>query len=158
MKFFTFTYLSSDLSILAEAEDRVQLRPSGDPHISTLCMAFSFYTDGSPVVLAPCVDGYTFVVPEPGTTGQIRGSDGTLCLDVRDGDPTNGNQLQVWSCVDGNTNQLWRVDGPGPDASLSISWAGQNKCVQVEEYAAGDAVQIWDCNSDRRQWWTTSPL
>jgi len=29
------------------------------------------------------------------------------CLDLPDGNPTNGNQLQTWECAKGNTNQMW---------------------------------------------------
>jgi hypothetical protein len=31
------------------------------------------------------------------------------CLDLTNGDKTNGNQLQVFQCFQGNTNQVWTV-------------------------------------------------
>jgi hypothetical protein len=34
-------------------------------------------------------------------------SDTGMCLDVRDGIFTEGTKVQIWSCIDGNTNQLW---------------------------------------------------
>jgi hypothetical protein len=30
-----------------------------------------------------------------------------LCLDLTDGKTDNGNPLQVWTCTDHNTNQIW---------------------------------------------------
>ena len=35
---------------------------------------------------------------------------GNKCLDVTDGNASNGNNLQIWSCVDQSTNQLWDYD------------------------------------------------
>jgi len=35
---------------------------------------------------------------------------GNKGLDVTDGNALNGNNLQIWSCVDQNTNQLWDYD------------------------------------------------
>ncbi|KLT46524.1 ricin B-like lectin [Cutaneotrichosporon oleaginosum] len=36
-----------------------------------------------------------------------------LCLDNTDGKDMNGNQVQVWRCVHGNTNQIWGPPGHG---------------------------------------------
>ncbi|KAF9529142.1 ricin B lectin domain-containing protein [Crepidotus variabilis] len=30
-----------------------------------------------------------------------------FCLDLPNGNPANGNQLQTWECANGNTNQVW---------------------------------------------------
>ncbi|KAF9449375.1 carbohydrate-binding module family 13 protein, partial [Macrolepiota fuliginosa MF-IS2] len=30
-----------------------------------------------------------------------------LCLDLTDGNSTNGNEIQTWQCTDGNKNQEW---------------------------------------------------
>ncbi|KAF9264571.1 hypothetical protein L218DRAFT_998538 [Marasmius fiardii PR-910] len=120
-------------------------------------MAFSSDADGSSVVLAPCEDATTFTAPYFGFTGPFRVSNGTICLDARDGNPSNGNPPQAWSCVEGNTNQLWTLDGQAPDTGAhSITWAGQDKCLQLnsDDYVVGEGVQLWDCNkSERRQWW-----
>ncbi|BEI85189.1 hypothetical protein CcaverHIS002_0505900 [Cutaneotrichosporon cavernicola] len=37
-----------------------------------------------------------------------------LCLDNTDGRDMNGNQVQVWSCTGGNTNQVWGAPDRGP--------------------------------------------
>jgi hypothetical protein len=41
-----------------------------------------------------------------------------FCLDLTNGDLTNSNQLQIWTCSKGNNNQVW-LDGPagGPSPS-----------------------------------------
>ncbi|KAG7090701.1 hypothetical protein E1B28_009795 [Marasmius oreades] len=149
----------------------VQLVASGGPGRPPMCMTAAFNSDGSNVAIAACFDptatfpagNITWVIPSPGSTGQIKTFDGTKCLDVRNGDTSNGNLLQVWTCVEGNTNQLWRLDGSDV---RSISWAGQNKCVDVpgRNYTAGNVLQISDCDlmNNLGQWWDvqnpTSPL
>ncbi|KAG6856806.1 hypothetical protein H0H87_000503 [Tephrocybe sp. NHM501043] len=32
-----------------------------------------------------------------------------LCLDLPNGVHVNSNQLQTWTCTDGNTNQIWNL-------------------------------------------------
>ncbi|KAG7087961.1 hypothetical protein E1B28_012002 [Marasmius oreades] len=101
------------------------LAVGGPQHITSQCMTASVNADGARVALARCVDtastfpggNYTWVLPSPGTTGQIKTFDGTKCLDVRAGDGSNGNTLQVWSCSEGNINQLWNIDIDGPSGS-----------------------------------------
>lgn len=110
-------------------------------------MTAALDNDGSDVAIAPCHDitgifpdgNVNWVIPNPGTTGPIKTFDGTKCLDVRDGNSSNGNSLQVWSCVEGNTNQLWTIEGSD---IRSIVWAGKNKCVDVpgRDYTAGNVV------------------
>ncbi|KAF9261596.1 hypothetical protein L218DRAFT_961383 [Marasmius fiardii PR-910] len=152
-----------------------QLLASGGPqHLTSQCLTASSNSDGAKVALAPCVQSsdtfpngnYTWVLPAAGSTGQIKTFDGTKCLDVRDGQAgSNGNLLQIWSCVEGNTNQLWNVEDicEGPQAAYAqvISWAGQgdDKCIDVKDggFAAGNDLQIWDCDPDNgNQWWTVS--
>ncbi|KAL0063873.1 hypothetical protein AAF712_009227 [Marasmius tenuissimus] len=94
-------------------------------------------------------------MPDSGSTGQIKTFNGQKCLDVRGGDPSNGNLLQVWSCSEGNTNQLWNIGG-AVDGQWLITWAGRNKCVDVKDgnYNVGNDLQIWDCDAtNRNQWW-----
>jgi len=42
--------------------------------------------------------------------GAVKVFGGDKCLDVTDGNASNGNNLQIWSCVDQSTNQLWDYD------------------------------------------------
>ncbi|KAJ6602334.1 ricin B lectin domain-containing protein [Mycena sp. CBHHK59/15] len=34
------------------------------------------------------------------------------CMDLTNGDETNGNQIQMWTCFSGNTNQMWVINLP----------------------------------------------
>lgn len=98
------------------------------------CLQAQGNYDGAPVVIATCGDfngdekSWTVVkggAPEgandAGPVTQIKVF-GNKCLDVTDGNDSNGTKLQIWSCYDGNPNQLWQYNSGG-----SISWAGKNK-------------------------------
>jgi hypothetical protein len=50
---------------------------------------------------------------------------GDKCLDVPNGNDSDGQRLQIWTCYEGNTNQLWAVNG-----DETITWAGHNKYAQ----------------------------
>ncbi|KAF9263020.1 hypothetical protein L218DRAFT_988002 [Marasmius fiardii PR-910] len=118
------------------------------------CMSAASNVDGASVLLDSCNDDFAWFIPSSGSTGPITTIDKMRCLDVRDGNPSNGNLLQIWTCIEGSPNQLWNIAGP-VDMQL-ISWAGQNKCVDVKDgnYTVGNALQIWDCDSsNRNQWW-----
>lgn len=43
------------------------------------------------------------------TTGTIKLPSGNFCLDLTNGDLTNKNVLQIWSCTSGDVNQIWSV-------------------------------------------------
>ncbi|KAL0066350.1 hypothetical protein AAF712_006609 [Marasmius tenuissimus] len=132
------------------------------PHQAVKVIAASTNANGAAVLL----DDYdarsnslpqgnrTWVMPAVGTTGQIKTFDGTMCLDVKNGDTTNGNTLQVWACSPGNPNQLWKIESLGEDRKYFVRWGG--KCMQVKDgnLVNKGQVGIWDCNStDMYQWW-----
>ncbi|KAF9257158.1 hypothetical protein L218DRAFT_910740 [Marasmius fiardii PR-910] len=150
-----------------------QLEAVGGPqHITEKCITASQNAAGARVALSHCgsptstfPDGnYTWVVPSAGSTDQIRTYDGTMCLDLHNGDGSNGNTLQIWWCSPGNPNQLWNVvdivDGPQASYAKLISWAGgNNKCLDVKDgsFEAGNDVQIWDCDpNNHNQWWSVT--
>jgi hypothetical protein len=94
--------------------------------------------DGAPVVLATCgnfngADKEWNVVEggavegggSPGPVTQIR-LFGDKCLDVPNGSDTDGIKLQIWTCYDGDPNQLWQVNSDG-----TISWASHTKYVDI---------------------------
>ena len=78
-------------------------------------------------------------VPPIGTVGQIKTFDGTKCLDVPNGNATNGNTLQVWDCSEGNINQLWSIESLGEDRKYLVKWAAAlagnrvRMCMQVKD-------------------------
>jgi hypothetical protein len=67
---------------------------------------------------------------DPGPITQIRVY-GNKCLDVPNGSDEDGNKLQIWTCYDGNTNQLWQVGDDG------IRWASHNKYVSLPKCLSG---------------------
>ncbi|KAL0058663.1 hypothetical protein AAF712_014646 [Marasmius tenuissimus] len=107
------------------------------PHISSVCLTAVSNNDGAKVSLGYCVDAspelpngnITWVMPDVGKTGQIKTFNGK-CLDVPGGDASNGNSLQIWSCSEGNANQMWSHAGV-IEGQWVLSWAGKNKCVDV---------------------------
>ncbi|KAF9263022.1 ricin B lectin [Marasmius fiardii PR-910] len=141
---------------------------NSNQHWSTpaLCLAASSNADGARLSLDVCGGpatifpggNDTWVIPASGTNGPISTYDGTKCLDVTNGNSTNGNLVQIWSCIPGSTNQMWRFEGSA--TTQSILWVGQNKCLDVKDgvyvSAGTSALQIWDCdnnNLDPNQWW-----
>ncbi|KAK1215630.1 hypothetical protein PQX77_021752 [Marasmius sp. AFHP31] len=150
-------------SAQAQSDDGCMLLAQGiRPHISSVCLTAASNNDGAKVSLGYCVDGspempngnITWVMPDSGKTGQIKTFDGK-CLDVPGGDASNGNFLQIWSCSEGNANQLWNYAGV-VEGQWAISWAGNNKCVDVRDgnYDVMNNLQIWDCDtSNHNQWW-----
>ena len=103
---------------------------------SPMCISATNNADGASVVLAEC-RRFTDTAPanqswvyatEP-LSGPIKTYGGTKCLDVPNGDATNGNHLQIWSCVEGSTNQQWKRRTPFPN--LTIEWVGKNKCIAI---------------------------
>ena len=44
------------------------------------------------------------------------------CLDVTNGVNEDGTKLQIWTCIAGNTNQMWNANADG-----TYTWAGTNK-------------------------------
>jgi glucosylceramidase len=87
--------------------------------------------------------------PPPGRTGPITGLGGK-CLDVTDGNTTNGNQPQLWTCSSG-PNQQWTIATDG-------TIRGLGKCLDVtgSSTADGATVQLWDCFGGTNQRWTYS--
>ena len=101
----------------------------------TLCITATSNTDGAPVVLDVCVndpgrlfpDGDQFwTTAKDPLSGPFKVFDDTKCLDVPNGDGSNGNKLQIWSCVDGSKNQQFKI----PPGQETITWFGENKCLQ----------------------------
>jgi Ricin-type beta-trefoil lectin domain len=80
--------------------------------------------------------------------GQITNGNGG-CLDLPNGDTTNGNPLHIWACDSSGWNQTWFVDAKG-----SIHYAADpTKCVDFPAQdlvngvpTDGTQLQLWDCN------------
>ncbi|KAG7087972.1 hypothetical protein E1B28_012012 [Marasmius oreades] len=131
----------------------------GGPDISPkprLCLAAAENYDGARITLAPCDDvksafgngNVTWVVPRANLAGLISTFDGTKCLDLFNGDTTNGNRFQLWTCDASNPNQIWKVESLIPKGRATIDRDG-NKCVDIKDgnFVPGADLQIWDCDA-----------
>lgn len=72
------------------------------------------------------------------------------CLDLREGDTTNGKTLQIWDC-NGMHTQGWTFKG-----NRLVYKANETKCVDLHagKVENGQKVQIWDCVGE---WNTQAP-
>jgi hypothetical protein len=102
--------------------------------------------NNDPVLLGECDPHPLPRVDWMYTGGSIKTSNGTHCLDVTseftllqflspnlseyhhrlDGVDADGTRLQVYECVNGNTNQQWQFND-----NFSIQWKGHNKCIDL---------------------------
>jgi hypothetical protein len=116
------------------------------------CLAHTLlvFASFSLLVLA-CSSALAGIQPlTPGSSaGQITNENGG-CLDLPNGDTTDGNLLHIWQCDSNGLNQTWYVDGAG-----SIHYAvNPLKCVDFPSQhldSSGNPIdetqlQIWDCN------------
>jgi len=125
------------------------------------CLTASSNADGAPVVFHNCdtLDDTTSsiwtVVAGGGPAGSSPAGQikifGNKCLDNTNGVNADGNPLQIWTCTDGDTNQLWNVND---DNTITLSTT--NKCVDLTNgnINDGNRIQIWDCTAnDLNQQW-----
>ncbi|MEK8106205.1 ricin-type beta-trefoil lectin domain protein [Micromonospora sp. M12] len=86
--------------------------------------------------------------PPSGGTSVLRGVGSNRCLDVPNGNETNGTLPIIWDCH-ASTNQQWTRTGAG-----ELRTAG-GKCLDVYDNgtANGTVVEIWDCNGQANQQW-----
>ncbi|KAJ7292583.1 ricin B lectin domain-containing protein [Mycena rebaudengoi] len=126
------------------------------------CIAAESDTDGAKVAIINCASGVapfyphgntTWTLPTPPLTGPIKIFN-NKCLDVPSGSHTNGVKLQIWTCAEGNTNQIFHKN------TELIEWSGQGKCLDLTDglTTPGNPIQLWDCgprndNTNRNQIW-----
>ena len=69
--------------------------------------------------------------------------DGTMCLDVPNGDDSNGVEVQLWKCLPNNPSQQW---ARWINESYFV-WVGHNRCLDLTDgdFTNGNRVQISDC-------------
>lgn len=85
---------------------------------SAKCITAASNSDGAPVTLQGCTGAESQLWEFQDGAVKVFGN---KCLDVTDGNASNGNNLQIWSCVDQSTNQLWDYD--------IVSWFPSFVCV-----------------------------
>ncbi|KAJ7726814.1 ricin B lectin domain-containing protein, partial [Mycena maculata] len=77
------------------------------------------------------------------------------CIDVVNGVNADGTPLQIWTCAEGNTNQMWISV-----TDDTFQWSGTDKCIDLTNGVStdGNVLQIWTCTEgDVNQKWTGEP-
>ncbi|KAJ7753633.1 ricin B lectin domain-containing protein [Mycena maculata] len=111
------------------------------------CLTATSNADGAPVVIQDCganaTDANSWLVPNGESNVGTLQIFGDKCLDVTNGDDVDGTLLQIWTCFEGNTNQMWV-----PVSDQSITWSGPDMCVDLTNgnLTDGNQIQIWDCS------------
>ncbi|TFY59558.1 hypothetical protein EVG20_g7741 [Dentipellis fragilis] len=121
---------------------------------STLCLANLTPHDQSFITVELCNSTDTSQIWnfDKGTVRPVNANN-TQCLDVKDGDDVDGNLVQLWECVDGNTNQQWYYTG-----DKRLAWTDHGKCLDLTDgnQAPGTVIKIWTCtDNDDNQVWNT---
>lgn len=70
-----------------------------------------------------------------------------LCLDLNNGDTTNGNSVLIWEC-NGHQSQEWYFVGGTYRIASAVD---KNKCIDAGDMQQGTGMQIWDCNGQKQQ-------
>ncbi|KAF9257675.1 glycoside hydrolase/deacetylase [Marasmius fiardii PR-910] len=119
------------------------IHPNGNTGV---CLSAASNSDGAVVQLESCSGDASQSWTVNGSNLQIFGN---KCLDVTNGNASNGNKMQIWTCAGGNTNQMWNVNGG------AISWIGQPFCLDNTDgsFANGNPTQIWQCTGGPNQQW-----
>ncbi|MFI1506225.1 family 43 glycosylhydrolase [Streptomyces sp. NPDC020597] len=115
---------------------------------TTRAQKFTWNADGTPNFGTPVALGTTLPGPSgetalTPTSYQLVNRHSGKCLDVANGGPADGTNIQQWACHTG-ANQKWRVEDQGNDTSRLVN------------VATGKVMDIANCGSadgaDIRQW------
>ncbi|TRM67469.1 ricin B lectin domain-containing protein [Schizophyllum amplum] len=71
------------------------------------CITAGGLKDGSRLYLEACIPGQIAQTFYYTNDLRLAVENHGLCVDLPSGDKTPGNSLQVWTCTDGNKNQIW---------------------------------------------------
>ncbi|MFF7645131.1 ricin-type beta-trefoil lectin domain protein [Streptomyces canus] len=119
-------------------------------HASNRCIEMKSHkgSDGSPLQIANC-NGKNYQKWDFRSDGTIRSMG--LCMDVAWGSHDNGAMIQIAWCS-GNPAQQFVLNG-----SNDLVNPQSNKCVDVKDQltGAGTPLQLWDCNGQDNQKWST---
>ncbi|KAG5648119.1 hypothetical protein H0H81_007201, partial [Sphagnurus paluster] len=96
------------------------------------CMTAASNKDGAIVTIEDCTyaDNQKWVFN--GVAVTIFG--GTKCLDVPSGNTADGVKLQIWTCANGNTNQMFFYT-----RNNRLAWTNKGKCVDL---TAGNQASV----------------
>jgi hypothetical protein len=127
-------------------------------YLANKCLKATGNFDGAPVIIEDCdqtLDPNWVTVFAPNATWVVQAGSkktgtsplgfitifGNKCLDVPSGQTADGIKLQIWTCIAGDTNQLWRVNHVAQNPSIgpeyNLLWAGPG--------VVGSKVGVYAC-------------
>jgi hypothetical protein len=84
-------------------------------HQTRECLAAEGDENGTPVVMEPCAPldpippvSQLWTVPRAGSSDVVSRAGNFVCLDLENGDTSDGVPLQIWECNFDTNNQQWR--------------------------------------------------
>lgn len=80
--------------------------------------------------------------------------DKSKCVDVPNGDTTNGSPIQIWDCA-GSPQQQWGYDSDRHSIYMAQSSEDATKCFQMQDGSgiSGTPLEIWNCLPYGNQQW-----
>ncbi|KAJ7089587.1 ricin B lectin domain-containing protein [Mycena epipterygia] len=112
------------------------------------CLTAASNADGTAVEINDCISGgsasQSWIVSSSITIF------GDMCLDVTGGAAADGTPMQIYTCSEEQTNQLWTLSGS------TIQWSGTSSCLDLTNGSVtdGNVIQIWACTGGPNQQWT----
>merc|ERR1711971_1306211 len=107
----------------------------------------SCYLDHKKNVAPPSPPSPPAPSPGPVRGGVIRWTaNDQKCIDLSNGELSNGNTIEVWTCNTVGANQNWFYS----EGSIR-SGRDQSKCIDMGDMKQGTKLQIWDCNGQPQQ-------
>lgn len=98
------------------------------------CLTAASNTDGATITIQTCTNSanqqWTF------TGGTVRAF-GSKCLDVTNGNTTDGTKLQVWTCTANNANQQWFYT-----TDNRLAWTNHGKCTDLTSGSLVDGTPV----------------
>ena len=138
---------------------------TGTVSVNGLCLDTTGGGAGTLVELNTCVSGASSQQWQQGPANTLANPASGLCLDDPGSSTTNGTQLDVATCVAGDTAQIWPLpvaQAPSaPPASGPVYPQEEQSDTQVpcmddanNAVTTGNKVQLWTCRGDAEQKWT----
>lgn len=76
---------------------------------------------------------------------EMQGTAGDLCVDLPDGDDTNGNELRLAPCIGGNSQHFFFF------SKGTLVHGPSSKCIDGGDLADNSPLLLWDCNDGDQQ-------
>jgi len=114
-----------------------------------LTVVDSVAANGSKIELRSCNGGQAQKWMYDSVSDQMHsGLPGDFCLDVPNGNVSDGTQLQIWQCAQDNLNQKFYKE-----SNRFRSVINQNKVIDAAGTNSGDAIVMWEYHGGDNQKW-----